>query len=143
MRALEQIMKFNLSKREIDEFIKKVVEEIRESGDVDVLETAGAIKAMEEAIKGIKDGISSDILDEVDKWGGVVEKNGMVIERKFRRSYDYSNDSGWLILKEEIKNREALLRNSNGNIADTDTGEVLNKPIEKQTEYFTIKIRRG
>ena len=56
-----------------------------------------------------------------------------------RKTLDMSADDKLNELKAQVKAREAYLKSLKAPTHDPDTGEIIEKPIEKYSEFITIK----
>ena len=86
--ALSIITEFNLTKTQIDQYAQKALEQI-DTGLYNPLSIQLCIKAMEELIKKIKEGIAEQVMLEAEKYGKSFEYMGAKIQLTQRRSYDY------------------------------------------------------
>jgi hypothetical protein len=137
--ALSYITQFGLTKSQIDLFTSKALEEI-DSGMYNPLTIHLCLKAMEELVKRIKEGISSQVLMEAEKYGKNFEYMGARVQCTERRTYDYSMDDTWAKINRSLKQREDLLKYLTAPLADTETGEIINPPLYKVTPVITITL---
>ncbi|MDD2869618.1 hypothetical protein, partial [Neomegalonema sp.] len=90
------------------------------------------------------EGFDKVMMYEADKYSA--EKRFLVLnaecEMTARTLYDFSKDSKWVKLNEELKAREKLLKaiQPGTEVADTDTGEILSCPIKGVSRYLKIKL---
>lgn len=136
---------FPIGKQERKDMIAALKEDIL-SGKYDLLEMEIRLKSIEDIINSIRkdSDISGYVIEEAEKYqkGDVV--HGASVTVMSRKTYDYTscNDSVYndLIaqqkqLSDVIKAREAVLRTG----INPDTGEYINKPAEKETQYLKIE----
>jgi len=98
------------------------------------------LKAMEEMIKMIKEGIAEQVLQEAEKYGKSFEYMGARVQVTNRRTYDYSIDDTWAQINRSMKQREELLKYLIAPLADTETGEIINPVPYKITSIITIAL---
>ena len=139
--ALSFITEFNLTKTQIDFFARKALNEI-DTGLYNPLSIHLCLKAMEELIKKIKEGIAEQVLVEAEKYGKNFEYMGTKVQLTERRTYDYSNDDTWNQINRSLKQREELLKYLTAPLADTETGEMINPAQFKITPVITITLPR-
>jgi len=123
------------SKKYIQEGANRVIEIVNE-GEICPLKVATALKAMELAIKTIKEGISEAVENEAAKESvNTFERNGHSYNVRNSSRYDYSDCNDPVMLRlskreveisEERKDREAFLKTikSSMTIVDDETGEM-------------------
>ena len=144
-QAVATFSVFPKTPKERSAFVEMCVNEIT-SGERNPLEFELMLKNLEGTISAIRkdERVKSCIQSEVQKYA---EKTfgfmGFEITKSSRTTYDFSNDSTWSGLKEQLKNREELLKavKTSTDIADTGTGEVIAPPIRKYSDYLTIKYK--
>lgn len=145
-QAVAQFSSFPQNPKERGFFVEKCVDEIT-SGNRNPIDFEIMLKNLEDTISAIRkdERVKSAINSEVQKYA---EKSFLFgdyeITKSSRTTYDYSNDETWVNLKEQLKKREELLKAINpkvDEIADSKTGEILNPPIKKQSDYLTIKYK--
>jgi hypothetical protein len=137
--ALSFITQFNLTKTQIDFFTRKALDEI-DTGLYNPLSIHLCLKAMEDLIKKIKEGIAEQVMLEAEKYGKSFEYHGAKVQISERRSYDFSHDSKWSELNKELKQREELLKHFSDPLADPETGETIYPPQLKVTSIITISL---
>lgn len=139
--ALSFITEFNLTKTQIDQYAQKALEQI-DTGLYNPLSIQLCIKAMEELIKKIKEGISEQVMKEAEKYGKSFEYMGARIQLTERRTYDYSNDDSWNQINRSLKQREELLKYLTAPLADTETGEIINPVPFKVSSVISIVLAK-
>ena len=139
--ALSFITEFNLSKSQIDFFAQKALNEI-DTGLYNPLSIHLCLKAMEDLIKKIKEGIADQVMLEAEKYGKSFEYMGAKIQLSESRTYDYSLDDRWSKINRSLKQREELLKYLTTPLADTETGEIINPVLYKITSVITIALPR-
>jgi hypothetical protein len=137
--ALSTITQFNLTKSQITAFSTKALEEIN-CGIYNPLEIHICLKAMEELVKKLKEGIADQVLNEASKFGKQFDYKGSMIQLSERRTYDFSNDSTWSELDKNKKVREELLKHITTPMADADTGEMIYPAQFKITSIISITL---
>ena len=137
--ALSFITEFNLTKSQIDFFAQKALNEI-DTGLYNPLSIHLCLKAMEDLIKKIKEGIAEQVMLEAEKYGKSFEYLGAKVQLMERRTYDYSLDDTWSQINRSLKQREELLKYLTSPLADTETGEIINPVPYKITSVITIAL---
>ena len=137
--ALSFITEFNLTKSQIDFFAQKALNEI-DTGLYNPLSIHLCLKAMEELIKKIKEGIADQVMLEAEKYGKSFEYMGAKVKLTERRTYDYSQDETWGQINRSLKQREELLKYLIAPLADTETGEIINPVPSKVTSVLMISL---
>jgi hypothetical protein len=120
--ALSFITEFNLTKTQIDFFAQKALKEI-DTGLYNPLSIHLCLKAMEDLIKKIKEGIAEQVMLEAEKYGKSFEYMGAKVQ-----------------LMERLKQREDLLKYLTAPLANTETGEIINPVPFKITSVITIAL---
>ena len=140
MNATSVITLMPNNKAELEKFVRLACNEI-EFSDVPVTAWDVRLKFIEEAISRIRDHIKETVISEVEKHGGKdVNLHGVTFNVMTRRAYDYGQDKVISSLKEQIKERETLLRSLKCPIADTQTGEVIDPVPFKTSTFISIKL---
>jgi len=125
------------SKTELSSFYNNIKSEIL-SGSYNVLKIDMQFKYIEELVKMVRkdSDIKNLIIEEIEKEGGKLETSNGTIEISRRTTYDFSVDSEWLQIQQEIdklkakqKGREKILKSG----IDAETGEEIVLP-SKTTE---------
>jgi hypothetical protein len=137
--ALSFITEFNLTKTQIDFFAQKALKEI-DTGLYNPLSIHLCLKAMEDLIKKIKEGIAEQVMLEAEKYGKSFEYMGAKVQLMERRTYDYSIDDTWSEINRSLKQREDLLKYLTAPLANTETGEIINPVPFKITSVITIAL---
>ncbi|MBP6977469.1 MAG: hypothetical protein PHD61_06440 [Bacteroidales bacterium] len=141
METLSIIQQFSLTKTQIDVLARRVLEEI-DGGNHNPLNIFLCLKAMEELVKRLKDGIADQVLAEAEKYGKQFDYLGSRVQLSERRTYDFSCDSTWCELDKTKKQREEMLRHITQPVADPDTGEMIYPAQFKITPVITITLPR-
>ena len=139
--ALSFITEFNLTKTQIDLFAQKAIEQI-DTGLYNPLSIHLCLKAMDELIKKIKEGIAEQVMVEAEKYGKSFEYMGARVQLTERRTYDYSMDDTWAQINRSLKQREELLKYFTAPLADTETGEIINPVPFKVTSVLSITLQK-
>lgn len=147
-RAVSQINNFPTTAVGIRTLAEKIKDEIM-SGSEDVLRAKVMLKSMREVVDKLeKDETLKEMFQaEASKYA---EKSfsayGMMITKTMRTEYDFSNDTIWnelndelTFVKEKIKARETFLKALRTALADPETGEMIYPPTSKQTESLSLK----
>lgn len=138
-RAISKITDFELTKEQISNFVQQASEDAI-SGNYDLLKVYKSLTVIEKITEGIKKNVKFHVLDEAASYGKTFDHAGARFEVKYRKSYDYSEDSEVQRLEAELKERKELLKSIKKPIADPESGEIIHPAQEKQTEYITVKI---
>ena len=149
MEALQKITQIPICRSEIQDFIDQSVESIL-SGRFNPLEIEIKLKAMEEIIKGLRGNqdIKDFAIDEAEKYGKSFDFAGAKFSIAEIAKYDYSADSGWRELDNEIKlktehrkMREKLLRDLDKEVADPETGEMVTPATKESSKTIRITLK--
>ena len=148
MKTLSAITLLPYSKEERKSFIEKAKSEIIDSGR-DIHKILANIKAGLDVLDALlkdKD-IRKQAIAEMreDK---VVVLNNAEISYYDKKTYNYSFDTEWTEVQEQIellkakqKARETLLKSVKNDISDLMTGEILESTPFTSTEILTIKLK--
>lgn len=139
----------NATKIQLEDKAKAIVNEVAD-GYKDPLQTLILAKKAIEVFTAVEKNVRPFCANEnVGK--GVAMFSAQIIEKKSPDTYDFTtcNDSTWNELKQQesdiklkLKMREAFLKSLLEPVANTNTGEVINKPdvlYGKQTLAVTLK----
>lgn len=140
MNELSEINKFNLNKKEVEEFAAGACHEIV-NGTQDILDISTNLKAIKMFVDIIEKYIKSYVLDEAVKYGKTFEHNGAKFEIRYRNTFEYKSDPTWVELNRQLKERENMLKNLKELVIVESTGEIINPPLHKQTEFITIGLK--
>jgi len=125
-RALSTITNFNLSKDQVNDLVSQVLNDMLNDGRGNPLEVAGCLKAMEDAVKGIRKGIADLVQAEASKY---VEKSfivkGVEFTKVSRSSWSFDHCDAWKTHNDRRKEVEAIMKTTTGELADTHTGEII------------------
>lgn len=144
MNALSTLSEMPLTKDECKTFANMAIEEIL-SGERNPLQIEIQLKALEETIKLIRDNehVKKCLQTEAEKYTEkTFQFQNAEISKMSRSNYDLStcNDSVYNKLKSELKEREAFLKALNSQVANPETGEIINPPVKTYTNYLQIKL---
>jgi len=144
MMVTSEITRYSgMTRQQVGSFVEKVTNEIRESGRYDPLEIAATLKAMEDIVKGIRQGIQDMVINEAEKHPEkTFEHNGIGFTKTNRVSYDYSECSRWAELKEQIKEIESLMQTIKAPVADAETGELIPPARRKESQSVSINLKK-
>lgn len=145
------------SKAEIQTQCDAIITEINDGGSINPLKVATIMKALEMAMKLIKDGISRSVLDEAEKYEGkTFDFFGHSLSiRESGVKYDYTECNDPYMndyvkemnsLKEKIKARETFLKaaKDGATIVDERTGDVVEiyPPSKSSTTSVAINLKK-
>jgi len=144
MNALSTLSEMPLTKTECKTFANMAIEEIL-SCERNPLQIEIQLKALEETIKLIRENeqVKKCLQTEAEKYTEKTFKfQNAEISKMSRSNYDLStcNDSIYNKLKSDIKEREAFLKALNSQVANPETGEIINPPVKTYTNYLQIKL---
>jgi len=144
--AIAKIKALPSTKKDQKSFSNEIIKAIVE-GEVNPLKIDSYLKSIENVLYLIRKDVEVKqlVLNEAEKYG---EKSfdafNAVITISKKTTYDYTKDSVWNKLKAKIKARETLLKsviNSDSDIVDTDTGEILEEPKVKYSHYLKYEFK--
>ncbi len=141
--AISKINEFDLDKDQINDFIDKVCDEALDTFDSGgFLKLRRNIKVLTEITKGIEERLKHDFLEEANKHGKEFTVDSAKFTVKIRTTPDFRvcNDSKLNDAIRIKKERETFLKALKVQFADPNTGEIINPPIYKSTEYIEIKL---
>lgn len=142
MNAIAELFRLPENKQQREVFVNACVEEIK-SGVHNPLNIDIQLKNLEETIKAIREQVKEDILQEIAKYPeNTFVYNNVTITKKNAVTYDYKNDATWNLLRNQLKAREALLKNVTTPIADAETGEMIEPAVKKSTETYSITFNK-
>jgi hypothetical protein len=144
MNALSTLSEMPLTKAECKTFANMAIEEIL-SGERNPIQIEIQLKALEETIKLIRENeqVKRCLQTEAEKYTEkTFQFQNAEISKMSRSNYDLStcNDSIYNKLKSDIKEREAFLKALNSQVANPETGEIINPPVKTYTNYLQIKL---
>ncbi len=143
MNAIAELARLPKTIQERKSFVDACVNEIL-SGDRNPLEFEVMLKSLEDTIKEIRknEAVKGYVLNEANKYPEKTFAFGNVdITKGSRATNDYSNDGEWVALKAKLKEREEFLKGLKVQMVDPETGDIVNPPIKKHTEFLTIKFK--
>jgi len=129
---------------------------ISEMEDKNPLQIAVQLKALEELVKRLRanNRVRNYIMSEVDKYPEKIFENNVAkfekAETNVKYNYSKCNDTvinDLMIEQQEqdkkIKKRQEFLKNLDidNPVADTKTGEILNKPLKMSNSYVKITLK--
>ena len=141
--AVSVIKLMPANKSEQNDFARQLLSHAL-SGDVNPLELEVYLKSIEDTIKLVRKNIEyKGALElESDKFPGKeFDFAGATITKMSRTTMDYSNDEEWIVLDAKKKAREKTLKGLDKPMADPNTGEIINPPIKKFSEYLKIQYK--
>lgn len=143
------------TRNEIHDFVAQVKSAVIDSGDIDVLQFAVQLKAIEETINLLRTDkdISDCITSEAEKYpelrkGGVEYPGAKLQIRMTGVSYEYDDDKLFVwekemkVIKDKIKKRQDFLKAMTEPVADADTAEMLKFPVSRGTEKVIITLNK-
>lgn len=138
MNEIAKLQNFPLTKTEIAEYVEAVKDQIQARGSLELL---ARLTALETIVKEVKDLIKEQVLSEATYEGGrSFETGGVKYELASRKSYTYKHCPAWNELNEKIKALETLMKSTDREIADTETGEVIPPAQWSQTDYIKVTL---
>lgn len=142
------------TQNEIHDFVNQVKEQALD-GNIDLIEFAVQLRAVEETIKLLRTDkdIASAICCEAEKYPelrkGGIECPGAKLQIKMTGvSYEYDDDKLFVwekemkAIKDKIKKRQDFLKKMTEPVADADTGEILKFPVSRGTEKIIITLNK-
>lgn len=123
----------------IDLIAEGILEQVRE-GDLNSLDVAIKMNALEHLTKSVKEKLLNDVLDELSKYPkGKAEINGATVSVMDSIKYDYSHIPEWVELDQQI----AILKEKQKEIEDTEKkyhrGDL---PIKSASSTFKIQLNK-
>lgn len=112
------------------------------SGEVNPLEMEVYLKSIEDVVKNVRKdaGFKDAVIDETDKHPGKEFRFGnAVIVKSSRTTYSYKNDSAWVEMDKAKKKREQFLKGLDKSYADPETGELIDPPEVKTSDFLKIR----
>ncbi|HOX76899.1 MAG TPA: hypothetical protein PLW31_02575 [Bacteroidales bacterium] len=137
--ALSYITQFNLTRSQIDFFVRKALDEV-DAGTHNPLVVHLCLKVLDEISKRVKEGISEAVICEASKYGKSFDFMGARIQLTERRTYDYSKDDTWTQINRSLKQREELLKYLTTPMANAETAEVIHPIPFKTTSIIMISL---
>lgn len=139
---MEQIIKkTNLTKTEQIQTAQEIIDNLSETGNP--LEVMIKLKAFKNIVDSAIKQVEEDSITEADKYGKGEHKImnvGFQVKDGSRR-YDFTNDSTYNDLKQQLKDREAFLKGITKEMVDPETGELIQPPVINYTkESITVKF---
>lgn len=133
---MKTLQKLPTTKADIEPFVNNAIGEIL-SGNIDPLKAEIHLKILEEAISKIRKDVRvrNYVMEEAAKYTGQTYL-GCQIKLSVRNTPDYSGDTQWMVLKANLKAREALLKECGG--VDPESGECT--VVYKSSEILSIKL---
>lgn len=154
-KAINYFTVLPATKNEIIDFVAQIKSSVLDSGNVDVLQFAVQLKAIEETIKLLRTDkdISDCIISEAEKYpelrkNGVEYSGAKLNIRMTGVSYEFDDDKLFVwekelkAIKDKIKKRQDFLKKITEPIADVDTGEILKVPISRGSEKVIITLNK-
>lgn len=128
-----------ITKTLLNEMAISTSEAISDNGNL--MESYIKLKALKNFTDTLLKEMESEIVEEAEKFSKIDSK---VLGCSFQLTsapsrYDYSHDDKWGELKKDIKEREEMLKGSNGKTVDVDTGEIIKPAIKKEGKYI-VKV---
>ncbi len=137
--ALTTITQFNLTRSQVNHLARRVVSEI-DDGTYNPLEVHLCLRAMEELVKRIKEGIADQVMTEASKYGRDFTFHGSQFQVTTRRTFDYTADAAWSELDRANKQREEMLEHLQAPVADPETGEMIMPAQFKTTQVLSVML---
>ncbi len=135
------------TKEQIQIFADKLMNEL-DNGETDALQLLKVQKAFDKVFDKIKDKLREASIEAAEKYGkGKFGLNGAEYEVKemgVKYNYEHCGDPKWKRLKEDLKDRETLLKSLKESMAmvDEETGEVITiyPPLKSSTTTVQITL---
>lgn len=151
MNVISTINLLPSNKAEIEDFANQIINHF-DNDDSQILNFKVQAKCFSEIIKKVESNpfVKKWMIDKLEKENPDYSINGNKISKGTKPTYDYSacNDSKindlynkLKELKEEIKERETVLKAHKSEWVDAETGEVINPPLVSKTDYLIIKLK--
>ncbi|MBP6979035.1 MAG: hypothetical protein PHD61_11365 [Bacteroidales bacterium] len=137
--SLTTITQFNLTRPQINSLARHILDEI-DSGMYNPLEVHLCLRAMEELVKRIKEGIADQVMVEANKYGRDFTFHGSQFQITARRTFDYSADAIWTEMDRSKKQREEMLKHLQSPVADPNTGEMIYPARYKATQVLSVTL---
>ncbi len=137
--SITTITQFNLNRTQIKNKARQILEEI-DMGEYNLLNVCLCLRAMEELVKKIKEGIADQILAEAEKYGKDFTFHGSQFQVTTRRTFDYSQDAIWADLDMAKKQREEMLKHLQAPVADPETGEMIYPARYKAIQVLSVTL---
>ena len=126
---------------QVKHFARRAVDEAL-SGNYDLLDVEKRLKALEDTIKSIREGIRSEVMEEAAKHRsrGDFEYAGAKWRTSQRTTYDMKGVewSKYRDAVDKVKELEGMLKAAKQPFADLDTGEIVEPPVAKVTETLSV-----
>lgn len=114
-----------------------------QNGEIDILEVYAKINELEKGVKELKNSIKDEAIEKRSRFGEKeqVIKGDYEIQLVSQTRYysnAYKDDSQHEMLKQKMKNREALMKKAysmNEPLFDEETGEIIPKAKPSHSEY--------
>jgi hypothetical protein len=148
MTALSVVALFPETRKQINDFSEQVINSVYD-GKTNPLEVDYAFKCIEETAKTIREGIKKDVVSECEKYGDkpFEYKGAKSVQVNNRSTYDFSGCSMWNELKEQEnaiaekrKKLETILKTIQGEMADAESGEILNPAPCSNSKIIVYKL---
>lgn len=140
--AVQLVQMFGISKSQIEEVSEVIATSIKE-GEEDPLLMLANLKAMETLITSVKKKITDVVDDSINEYPEKsFIKHGVRFTKGNRKSYDYSVNQAWVEVNAKKKGIEAFMKVLTTPVADPDSGEIINPPPFKSSEFVTITLAK-
>lgn len=140
---IREVESISLSKKDISNSAKNTYQSFI-SGNINAEQLAKKIKAFEEFLKELKSLSKEEIVSEIQKYGKEGVGGVKVKETGIKYDYEACNDIVYNRLKEQLKNREAMLKTIKEPKSEIDesTGEVyiISPPIKTSTTSYEVRL---
>lgn len=149
-KPVELIGKLPLGDFEMNAFVSEIRNAVTE-GAISAVDMEIRLAALEKLIKAIRTDVSirEVVLSEAPKYENS-SLHGYEIKVKTRRNYEYGGDSKWIDLQakekfygDQRKAREKFLQTLPSEMADPETGEIIQPAFQKKpTVFIEVKAKK-
>lgn len=131
--------------KDYSEEVQKVLSDLTaeaEEGHKSALEVSAILSKVEKIAKELRKEIEVHAINEAYKYDTKedVVKGGCKIELASRTNYSYKHDETWSEFKQNLKDREALMKQAMKSEIWDENGEQVPAPETSQTTYLKFKV---
>lgn len=141
MNAIAEIKRLLGTKEQMKSFVDAVISEMM-NNEIEPLTLFAMVSRMEKIFADIKNHpklkeYCNDIADMYQEKKFSI--NGITFEKSSRRTFDYSNNSQWRDMNENLKKHEAFLKAiPYEGVANPETGEIIYPPLVKTFTFLKV-----
>ena len=141
-QGIELVQRFGISKSGIESVADAIATSVKE-GEQDPLLVAANLKSMETLIASVKKKLADVITDSAYEYPeNSFTKHGVKFTKGARKTYDYSSNPNWVEVDAKRKSIESLMKAIKEPIADPETGEIIDPPAFKTSEFISITLAK-